>query len=98
MVATAIPCLPHAATVLIHHGRSCLAVKCLLEFRHVRNHAIGAVFLWRMRIDRGAHPLGFVAGFSTPALPIAHEESLLRSKAIERLQLLALVVGLPRHV
>ena len=51
-----------------------------------------------MRVHCGAHPLGLVARLATPALPVAHKESLLRGEPVERLQGLSLGVDLPRHV
>ena len=51
-----------------------------------------------MRIDRGAHALGFIARLAAPALPVADEETLIGREVVERLQILSLCIYLPRHV
>src|SRR5271167_1373188 len=90
--------LPYAAAALIHHGRAGLAVECLLEFRHVGDHAVGAIFFGRMRVHRGAQTFGFIARLAAPALAVADEEALLGSQVIQRFELLVPGVILPRHV
>jgi hypothetical protein len=54
-----------------------LAVKCGTKFLHVRSHAVGAILLGRMRIDRRSQALVFVAFIRAPALPVGDEEALL---------------------
>src|SRR5262249_32574532 len=51
-----------------------------------------------MWIDGRSQTLLGIAHISTPALPVAHEEALLGSQAIDWFQLLAFSVFLPRHV
>src|ERR1700747_3341011 len=68
--------LPHAASVLVDHRRASFAVEGFLEFRHVGDHAVGAVFFWRMRVDGSAQALPLVANVAAPALSVADEEAL----------------------
>ena len=73
-------------------------MKRFLKLRHIRDDAVGAVLLRRMRIDGGAQALGLVAGLSAPTLPVADKETLIGREAIDRLKLLALGIFLPREI
>src|SRR5580658_3751861 len=90
--------LPNSAAVFIHHGGAGLAVEGLLKFRHIRNHAVGAIFFWRVRVDGGAQALRFVAALAAPALAVADEEALVGRESVDRVERLALGVGLPCRV
>ena len=70
--------LPYTAAVLVHHGRAGLAVECFLKLGHVRDHAVRPVLFRRVRVDRGAEALSFIATLAAPALAVADEEALLR--------------------
>src|SRR6266436_8215671 len=90
--------LPNPAAILLYHRGIRLAVERLLKFRHIRDHAVGPVFLRRMGIRRRSQTLDFVAFVRAPALPVPDEEALLGGQPINQFQLLAFGRLFPRHV
>src|ERR1041385_3388011 len=90
--------LPHAATVLTHHGLAGSATECLLEFRHVYHQPIYAIFAGRMLISDGISAKVFRTVILASPLRIANKEALVGRKAVTDFQLLALCIHLPGHV
>src|SRR5450432_1143653 len=86
---------PHRAHVRCraHHRGVLLAVECLREVGHVRQRADDSKALGRVRVRLDAQTRFFGTLDAAPDLRPSQEETLLRSEAVDRLRLLALLSG-----
>src|SRR6202789_4750387 len=82
----------------MHHWLTGLAAERLLELWHVGNYTVDARKGRRMRIGGRLHPLILRALVGAGPLRHPNEEPLVRRKAIDVLQVLALGLLLPRNV
>src|SRR5665811_1512120 len=80
---TSVKALPHVARILPHHGLIALAIECLPEFGHVRNHAIYPRVRGGMGIRKRHKAQEFRSPVRAPRLTVRDEEPLLGSEPID---------------
>src|SRR5581483_7714317 len=90
--------LPDAAGVGANHGVVGFAGERFGELRHVTHDAVDPVFVGRMLVGDGVHPLTLRTLVAASPLRHTDEEALIGREAVDGLKILPLGGILPCHV